>query len=256
MSKLFQVALLVGLLAEGADGQSAPSFEVASVKPHKGGGTATPSCLNGRLISHGRTIYTMITKAYDLRFPQTAEMDGQLPGWANSNSPESVYDIEAKSENPVSEAQCWLMFRSLLEERFKVAMHWETKEGSVYDLVIVPSGHKMQKVTEGDTDVGLHVTINGNLKVSPGAPVIRGITMMYLASYISLSTPDRLGVVDKTGLEGLYKVDLAYSTNALEYSEPDLNTALQKQLGLKLERRKGLVKHFVLDHIERPHPNP
>ena len=175
---------------------------------------------------------------------------------ADTNRPEAFFDIEAKSDTPVPEAQCWAMFRSLLVERFKLAMHWETKEGSVYDLVIAPGGHKMQKVTEADTERGLWFTINGRPKIPPQAPVsdLLGITMAELAGYISLSTQDRLGVVDKTGLEGLYKVNLAFSTNPLEYSDPDLQTALEKQLGLKLENRKGPVKHFVLDHIQRPSP--
>ena len=185
---------------------------------------------------HSRSIYVLIKQAYDLRFPQSAEMDQQLPDWADSNRPEAFFDIEAKSDTPVSEAQCWAMFRSLLEERFKLAMHWETKEGSVYDLVIAPGGHKMQKVTEADTERGLWFTINGHSGNSPQAPTsdLLGSTMAHLAGYISLSTPDRLGVIDKTGLEGLYKVNLAYSTDPLQYSDPDLQTALQKQLGLKL----------------------
>jgi uncharacterized protein (TIGR03435 family) len=255
--RLCQLALLA-VLSGGADGQAVPSFDVASVRPHnpKVGFTTPPSCLHGHLISKGRSIYGMITKAYDLRFPQTAEMDRQLPGWANSNSREAFYDIEATSETPVSEAQCWLMFRSLLEERFKLAAHWETKEGNVYDLVIAPGGHKLQEVTEVDTERGLYFTINGEPRIPAQAPAsfTRGIIMADLANYISLSTPDGLGVIDKTGLEGMYKVNLAYSTNALEYSDPDLQTALQKQLGLKLERRNGPVKHFVLDHLERPSP--
>jgi uncharacterized protein (TIGR03435 family) len=249
------VAALVGA---GADGQAAPAFDVASVRPHdpkiRLSVSAPPSCFNGYLRMRNRSIYNLIQQAYDLRFPQTAEMDHQLPLWARSNSPEAFYDIEARTERPVSEAQCWAMFRTLLEERFKIASHWETKEGSVYELVIATGGHKMQKVAESDTERGLYIKINGDPKIPRQTPLsqLRGITMANLADRISLSTPGGLGTIDKTGLEGLYKVNLAYSTNPFEYSDPDLNTALQKQLGLKLERRRGLIKHFVLDHIERP----
>lgn len=74
-------------------------------------------------------------------------------------------------------------------------------------------------------------------------------------SYMGLWTPDGLKVVDKTGLEGEYKITLNFATDPMKFSGPDLQTALQKQLGLKLERRKGMAQHFVLDHLERPTPN-
>ncbi len=111
-------------------------------------------------------------------------------------------------------------------------------------------------MTEADTERGLYFTVNGDPRLPPQAPasLTRGIIMADLANYISYSTPDGLGVIDKTGLEGMYKVNLSFSTNALEYSDPDLQSALQKQLGLRLERRNGPVKHFVLDHLERASP--
>jgi uncharacterized protein (TIGR03435 family) len=252
------LALVAALIGSGADGQADPSFDVVSVRQHdpKDRAVSPPSCLNGHLRMHHRSIYALITQAYNLRFPQTAEMEQQLPDWADTNRPEAFFDIEAKSDAPISEDQCWAMFRSLLGERFKLAMHWETKEGSVHDLVIAPGGHKMQKVTGADTERGLWYTMDGRPTIPPQRPVstLLGVTMASLANYISYATPDRLGVIDKTGLEGLYKVNLAFSTNPLEYSDPDLQTALQKQLGLKLEKRKGPVKHFVLDHIQRPSP--
>jgi len=247
---------LAALIGVAADGQAALSFDVISVKPRDPKAFVLPTsiCLNGYFRSYNRGIYNVIRQAYDLRSPQSLELERQLPDWADSNKLDAFYDIEAKSQTPVSEARCWLMVRSLLEERFKLAAHWETKEGSIYELVIAPGGHKMQKVTEADTERGLYFTVNGHSRFPPQVPTsaLLGITMTNLASQISSSAPDGLGVIDKTGLEGLYKVNLAYSTNPLEYSDPDLLTALQKQLGLKLERRKGPVKHFVLDHIERP----
>jgi uncharacterized protein (TIGR03435 family) len=79
--------------------------------------------------------------------------------------------------------------------------------------------------------------------------------MAVFTNAMGLWTPDGLKVIDKTGLEGEYKITLNFTTDPLEFSAPDLDTALQKQLGLKLERRKGMVEHFVLDHVERPLPN-
>ena len=81
------------------------------------------------------------------------------------------------------------------------------------------------------------------------------MTMAELANSLGINSQDRLLVVDKTGLEGKFKVTLAYSTDPLKFPDPDVETALQKQVGLKLERRKGPVDHFVIDHVERPSSN-
>lgn len=254
--RLVQLTFLAALIGARAVGQdSAPSFDVVSVKLR----TTTeipppPYCRNGRLSSPGWPMYFLITRAYDLKFPQRGEMEQQLPTWATS--PSGHYVIEAKSETPVSDEKCWAMLRPVLEDRFKLAMHWETKEGSVYELVIAPGGHKMQSVAETSTEPGFFYKINGKeLKRAAPLPAWNGYTMAELAGLMGPSTPERLGVIDKTGLEGLYKINLAFSTDPTEYSDPDLLTALQKQLGLKLEKRKGPIKHFVLDHLERPTPN-
>jgi len=79
--------------------------------------------------------------------------------------------------------------------------------------------------------------------------------MALFANEVGLWTSDGLKVIDKTGLEGEYKITLNFATDPLKFSAPDLETALHKQLGLKLEKYKGMVEHFVLDHLERPTPN-
>jgi uncharacterized protein (TIGR03435 family) len=232
-----------------------PAFEVASAKPHPAASGIFPlSCVNGRLISVGTPMYSLIFWAYDLRYPQSAELEEQLPAW--TKRADGVYDIEAKSEGAVSEVQCRLMLQTLLAERFKFAAHRETKEGSVYDLLVAPGGHKLQLMADSDTALGFKVTINGRgVRIPPGAPVLKGVTTGDLAKFLAGFTPDRLLVIDRTGLEGQFKIDLSFSSDPLEFPDPDLGTALLKQLGLKLERRKGLVEHFVLDHIERPDSN-
>ena len=254
--RVFPLAFLIVLIGTGAAGQApAPVFDVVSVKPHDPKmPTPLPKCENGRLSSLGWPMYSLITDAYDLKFPQRKEMEQQLPNWATT--PSGYYDIEAKSESLVSGNQCWAMLGPVLEDRFKLRMHWTTKEGYFYELVIAPGGHKMEKVPGTATELGVFYKINGTqLRRGPGVPTWVGLSMASLASIMASTTPERLGVVDKTGLEGLYKIDLAYSTDPFEYSDPDLLTALQKQLGLKLEKRKGTVRSFVLDRLERPTPN-
>jgi len=233
----------------------APHFEVASIRLFDG---LPPSfdmtCLNGRL-KGTNTMYGFLIWAFDLRPPEAIEMDDQLPSWAK-RAPD-IYTIEAKSAEPVSEAQCRLRFQTLLADRFKMVAHRPMKEGSFYELVVAPGGPKLQPVTDADTQWGLNITINGKpVRHLPGAPLVKGVSMARLADFLAfLGTPDELGVVDKTGLDGEFKLDLAYSTSPERSSDPDLQTALQKQLGLKLERKKGPVQHFVLDRLEPPSPN-
>ena len=231
---------------------AAPAFEIASVKPHNPGGSIFyPQCLNGRLRA-GATMYLIIMWAYDLHFPQSAEVDGQLPEWAKRA--EGVYDIDAKAESPVSDGQCRLMLRRLLAERFKLAAHQVMKEGDFYELVVLRGGHKMQADTDADNNL-VEITINGNpLRTSPQNRE-KGMAMSTLASLLGTLSTDRRLIVDGTGLQGKFKFSLAYSTDPLRFSDPDMKTAVQKQLGLKLERHKGPVEHFVLDHIERPSLN-
>jgi len=247
--------LQMGGLVQGQNSLS--SFEVSSVRLHNPDAPLfAPECANG-LFRTSAPIFNLIAKAYNLRFPQDSEMEDQLPSWAKSR--DGVFDIQAKSELPVPAAQCWLMLRALLEDRFKLAFHWEVKEGSVYELMSAPGGHKMRRASDSDTESGFYYMVNGRLvrppPGSPDVPVLKGMTMADFARLISPSTPDRLGVVDKTGLDGLFKVDLRFSTDPLQYTDPDLPAALQKQLGLKLERRKGAVSHFVLDRMQRPDSN-
>jgi uncharacterized protein (TIGR03435 family) len=146
------------------------------------------------------------------------------------------------------------MVRTLLADRFKLRMHMEQKPGSFYELVLGPGPPKMQRVDDSFKERGVFITINDEL--SRGRPdLMRAQSMEVFTSYMGLWTSDGLRVIDKTGLEGEYKITLNFTTDPLKFSGPDLESALQKQLGLKLERRKGMVEHFVLDHLERPTPN-
>jgi uncharacterized protein (TIGR03435 family) len=79
--------------------------------------------------------------------------------------------------------------------------------------------------------------------------------MNIFANMLAMYSVDRLEIIDKTGLEGAYKIELTFSTDPFKYSAPDLKTALRTQLGLRLDARKGLVRHFILDHLERPTAN-
>jgi uncharacterized protein (TIGR03435 family) len=175
------------------------------------------------------------------------------------NASTLAYDIEAKSERRLTESQCKAAVQALLADRFKLAVHWESKEGEVSDLVVARGGLKMQKATDSDTERGFAVAINGRPVISAaGASVPTGETMPTLAEFLSFIRQHQ-PVMDKTGLEGRYKIALKFSIQPPGsdevFEDPDLETALQQQLGLKLETHKGLIKTFLVDHIERPSAN-
>jgi uncharacterized protein (TIGR03435 family) len=173
-------------------------------------------------------------------------------------SPTTAFDIEAKAEPPVTESQCRLMMQALLADRFEFAAHWESKEAQVSDLVVARGGPKLQKAVETDKGPEVNVTLNGKPLTGPRAGQPKGMTMQELAAF--LTSWGRLQpILDKTGLEGRYKIDLKFSLQPTgadqQFDDPDLETALQQQLGLKLERHRGSVKLLIVDRIEQPIPN-
>lgn len=247
--------VIVLLFCFGLNGQT---FEVAFVKPHdpsvRGAQGVLPACKDGRFVA-AMPMLLLIRWIYDLPQFQTSDLTSKLPRWAQGVS--GAYDLEATYTGGVSEDQCRQMVENLLVERFKFASHWETKTGTVYNLIVAPGGPKMPPVREGDESHGVSQTINGKSSQRlPDAPSIPGLTMDELARL--LSNLLRTTVVNKTNLQGLYKIKLAYSQGAAAekaFADPDLPTAIQQQLGLKLEEGKGTVSHFVLDHIEMPTEN-
>jgi bla regulator protein blaR1 len=252
--------LVVGTLVRAQ--VTVPKFEVASVKPHvQGSGFMPLSCSNGRLISRGYPLVLVLQWAYDLNTDQYRAVEEKLPGWmfpGGGPSSTLAYDIEAKAERPVPESQCRLMMQALLADRFKFAAHWESKEAQVSDLVVARGGPKLQKAEEAEKRPEVSITLNGRPLTGPRTAQPKGMTMQELAAF--LTSGMRLQpIYDKTGLEGRYRIDLRFSIQPpgtdRQFEDPDLETALQRQLGLKLEKRKGSVSLMIVDRIERPDPN-
>jgi uncharacterized protein (TIGR03435 family) len=260
-------------------GQSSiPGFEVTSIKPHApNSGFHEPGCSNDRFTSIGLPLQMVIGWAYELGVDANREFRG-----ANRSLMEKSYryDIQAKAERPVTESQCRLMVQALLADGFKLAVHWESKEAQVWDLVVAPGGPKMQQARETDVGTDRNIITNGRpLSTGPRDPAAepdpKGFTMKELADLLTYRRNFE-PIVDKTGLEGRYKIDLRYSTglpsdafrsafggrlgppassDADQAVDPELEAALPKQLGLRLEKHKGSVKILVLDHIEPPTAN-
>jgi uncharacterized protein (TIGR03435 family) len=222
-----------------------PAFEVTSVKP------TPPERLNhlrrdycpggGSFVVAGTPVMWSLEYAYRLKDYQVFG----APAWTNAF--DSSYDIEGKPAGPVNDEQCRLMVQSLFADRFKLAVHKEMKESSVYLLTIGKSGTKLHE--------GGGVKLNGSVQVdgATGKPDWPdGWTMPTLAGYLAnfAGRP----VVDRTGLAGTYGVTLDFS-RADGDDRPSMFTAVQEQLGLKLDAGRAPIEMLVIDRIQKPSDN-
>jgi bla regulator protein BlaR1 len=262
------------------------AFEVASIKPDKSGG-ATGFGLRYQSGSNfnatGVTLEFLIRAAYRIEFNQI--IGG--PAWINSDR----FDIEAKPDAAVAEQLQKLnrddrnlatgqMIQGLLADRFKLAMHHETRELPEYVLVVAKNGPKIREATPGDTySNGLKLRDGtpggpGLVQMSPGHVAAQATTMDFFIHVLE----QQLGttVVDKTGLTGKYDIPLDWAPDTSQpsvaggaspgpqgpgappspdASGPSVFTAIEDQLGLKLESQKGPVDVLVIDHVEPPSEN-
>jgi uncharacterized protein (TIGR03435 family) len=222
-------------LASLIPAQTRPAFEVASVKPADPGtgvGSWTQSSLGE--FSFIGSLHSLIKKAYDV---EDFRISGE-PKWLDAD----MFRIDAKPGG----AQANLMLQTLLADRFKLAVRHETKELPVYALVVGKYGPKLEKDETGTSGM------------ASGRGMLRG-TMDIAALASSLSTTLGRQVVDKTDLKGPYRFSLKWTPDdepaPATGNAPSLVTAIQEQLGLKLESTKGLVDVLVIDHAEKPSAN-
>jgi uncharacterized protein (TIGR03435 family) len=222
----------------GASGQSAtrPSFETASVKPNKSGsGSASENETNGRLSATNITLRDCLKLAYGLKSYQISG-----PAWLS----EERYDIAAKAPDHTASGQLMAMLQTLLTERFSLMLHRDRQELPVYALVVGKNGSKLQAVSAGD--------IQSRLRRDNATATLTGTKMSMADLADSLSGQVDRPVVDKTGLTGVFDVTLKW-TPAEKHATPDpaLFTAIEEQLGLKLEAEKDLVEVLIIDHAEK-----
>jgi uncharacterized protein (TIGR03435 family) len=228
-----------------------PEFEVASIKPNKTNERMYYGMRNASLTVRNMTVMGLIQIAYGKR-------DFQIsggPAWIGLE----CFDIEAKAERPQRATHD--MLKSLLASRFHLTLHRETKETSVYSLVVARGGLKMNlSADQSEPEKG------GPKELGPGRLVSEGIPMYVIVNLFS----NMLGraVINHTGLTGKYDVNLQPVPESLKLqsdlaeplSQADvLNLALidavEKQLGLKIESSKAPEEVLVIDHIERPSAN-
>jgi len=281
--KRFVWSAAMGVLAViGLAAQSAPAlltFDVASIKPtapETRGTSLQFQPPNGLRVSNA-PLLMLITFAYDVREFQVTGG----PGWVGSDR----FDLLAKAERAAGgddiptdfrkmsdaqrEAKAKEMrerVRALLTDRFQLKVHKETKEGSVYALVVAKNGSKLQEGKESaDGQQGMRSN-RGEL-----TGMLASIPMVVNFLSGQLGRP----VIDKTDLKGKYDFkmkwvpDMGSGGGPMEpknpgggegppASTPDgptLFTALQEQLGLKLESQKGPIEMIVIDRVEKPSEN-
>jgi uncharacterized protein (TIGR03435 family) len=254
-----------------------PVFDVVSVKPN----TSESGMIRvmGRpdgYFANNVSLKMLIQGAYGIR----EDLISGAPSWTDS----ARFDIDAKVAGSDVEAlkkltpeQRRLMLQPLLADRFKLKVHTETKELPVYELVLAKGGSKLKEATPGDTYAnGIKgpdgVGRGGMMRVGRGQLTAQAVPMSNLANM--LSTQLHRTVLDKTGLTGKYDLELNWtpdpgaepmfkgpdsgqhsSDTAQDSSGPTIFTALQEQLGLKLQSARGPVETIVIDHVEMPSEN-
>ena len=212
------------------------SFEVASVRASQHGcGTTSISPWGGARFSvKGATMQLLLSMAFDV----PADQISSKLGWLDTQ----CYDVDAKPEGDIglSYEEVKAPLQELLAKRFQLAFHRENKDVSGYALVVAKSGPKLQLVKDASTSA----------YILPDGLRSEGMSITMLAGM--LSSPVGQQVIDKTGITGNYKIDLKFaSSGATDSQYPSVFTAVQEQLGLKLEPQKVRVEMLVIDHLEK-----
>jgi uncharacterized protein (TIGR03435 family) len=219
------------------------------------------------IVEQGMVLKDIISQGYNFSvMPFRDDEISGLPDW----SKDARFDILAKVDpddvetykkiaNPTMQeviakfavrqsTDQMLMMQSLMRERFKLHVHWEPKERNVYALTVAKGGLKLKPAADPK---------HGEMYFGRGHLNGKGVPLSFLAGLLAI--PSNRTVVDKTGVDGAYDFELHYrpldNPTDTESSDPDFFTAIQEQLGLKLQATKANVPVLVVDHVEKPTPN-
>jgi uncharacterized protein (TIGR03435 family) len=253
------------------------SFEVVSVKASNSTDRRSSSSIlpGGHFTAANRSLWNLIVGAYLV--PEY--LISGAPDWIRSER----FDIEARAPANVIPTGLTArartdftrrMIQSMLADRFKLAVHRETKEMPIYELTVSKDGPKLRKAQNNACSDGqaCHAWGPGNPGMREGFPGT-SVDMDDLVDML-MGYTDR-PIVNKTNIQGLFDIRLQWNplpltqqaatprddvprervVNADVSSLPDLFTAVQEQLGLKLESRRGPIETIVIDHVERPGKN-
>jgi uncharacterized protein (TIGR03435 family) len=249
-----------------------PRFEVASVRLNDSGSTSMklPPPTGGRFTATNIPLKVLISYAYGV---QGFEISGG-PGWMSTDR----YDIAAKTDAAVLDMNGYKsMLQALLVDRFKLGVHRETKDVPIFALVPAKSGPKLTPAdASGCVAMGPNAppppprapsdpapTACGTFFTGPNTLDGKSMSMSGLANTLSIMVGRP--VIDKTGIPGIFDIHMefapggtnlpAQSTDPDSSGLPSIFTAIQQQLGLRLESQKGPGQVLVIDHVEKPDAN-
>ena len=245
------------------------TFSVATIKPSQSPGWNSGFTLNG-YGAVGVSLHQLLEDAFGLykdRFTGG-------PPWIESEKFDvqaKIFDGDASQPPKLILAQRQQMLQNLLADRFKLVTHHTSKEVPAYSLVVNRNGSKLEQSTPEDArQSDVYGASPRVIRSKSGLLMVKGFTMEDLANFLTTvhdsvpgSSPQfvvgRL-VVDKTGLPGRYNITLQWAPqgtpdNPSNAPGSSMFTALQEQLGLKLEPSKGTLDIVVVDHAEQPSEN-
>jgi len=267
-----------------------PRFEVVSIKPNdRHDGQIMTRRTGNRYTAVGVTLGLLLRNAYNV---QQSQLIG-APAWAESDRFDIVATMQDTPDTspvtPDGPTRQSLMLQTLLEERFRLTVHKDRKELPVYALVLARRDGKLgSSLRRSTVDCAAAIAAArvrpgpppsappGELQpcssgVSPGVILARSQTMAQLANALSrlTNTGSSLGrlIVDRTGLDGYFDIDLKFTPDrmpdfgpggppagmpALDPNAASIYAAMQEQLGLKLEAQRTPVDVLVIDRVEKP----
>jgi uncharacterized protein (TIGR03435 family) len=239
-----------------------PVYQVLSIKRNRSGGGLRAMDSADEFTATNITLQMLIKDAYRVEDDQISG----APKWLNSEK----YDIDAKWDKSIVDALKELsqdqmilerrrILQDLLADRFKLTLHRETQHLPVYELVVAQNGPKLQDAKPGDTYPDGIKGPDG-AAAGPGVMRFRGGQLTGQRVPVALLVRElsrELGgsgsiITDKTGLIGNYDFTLQWTP---EESQAPMFTAIQEQLGLKLESQNGPGEFLVIDHVEKPSEN-
>lgn len=244
-----------------------PTFEVATIKPSKPGQPGKMFTVRGHdVVTVNTTVFDIMSIVYQVQGKQI--LGG--PDWLKTDK----WDITGKpdTEGLPSVQQLGMMLKQLLTDRFKLAFHHEQKEMAVYALVVGKDGSKLTKSTAGSKltkSTADPKGLPGLFFSKPGVLHVRNASIAEFANLMQGNVLDR-PVVDQTGLKEKYDFVLKWTPDESQFqgsgfkitppadpanAPPGLFTAIQQELGLKLDATKAPVDVLVIDHVEKPSAN-
>jgi uncharacterized protein (TIGR03435 family) len=253
------IATCLILVSTAGFGQPAtPAFEVATVKPYptRPGtrmftfGPTEPQVSGNRLTFRAASVQDLVMFAYGLLDQK------QISSPPGVTVPREVFEIDAVApgEGSLGVDQIRLMTQRLLADRFQLKMHRETAVLPVYDLVVTKSGSKLKPSADSKLSTQNNKAVplqDGNYDMQleythrPVSEIVR---------LLSGAVRDRV-ILDKTGLAGFYDFNLEFTANPVDRFGTAQTTAVQEQLGLRLEAAQEPMEMLVIESVQEPSEN-